>query len=464
MPPLDLRPDEFRSLAERVADEATRDLEALDAALIFPGVDGDATDAAFIGPPPDHGVGVAAFDDLALVARHSRATTARFFGYVLGSGEPVAAVADLYASVLNQNVTAWRSGPAAVTIERTVVDWLARAVGCAGFVGSFVGGGSAANLMALAMAREASQGTIEDGTKPGVVYASSEVHMSISKAVRLLGLGRANLRVLPVDDSFRLRVDALEAALDADVRAGLRPVAVVASAGTTNTGAIDPLSEIADVARRHDVWLHVDGAYGAPAAMAVPERFAGIDRADSLSLDAHKWLFQPIASSMLLHRHRDVARRAFADAGDYVATFSEHPTEGFAFFDESLELTRRFRALPLWLSLRYHGLDTYRRAIAENLRLAARLADLVDAEPSLERLAPVELSTVCFRWIGGDDDALDACNRRILGDLVARGHVYLSSATLDGRFALRACIVNHRTSDADVAAVIDEVLAVAPAR
>ncbi len=288
--------------------------------------------------------------------------------------------------------------------------------------------------------------------------------MSINKAVRLLGLGRGNRRVLPVDDSFRLHVDALEAALDADVRAGRKPVAVVASAGTTNTGAIDPLSEIADVARRHDVWLHVDGAYGAPAAMAVPERFAGIDRADSLSLDAHKWLFQPIASSMLLHGHRDVARHAFADAGDYVATFSEHPTEGFAFFDESLELTRRFRALPLWLSLRYHGLDTYRRAIAENLRLAARLGDLVDAEPSLERLAPVELSTVCFRWIGGDGDAVDACNRRILGDLVARGHVYLSSATLDGRFALRACIVNHRTRDADVAAVIDEVLAVAPAR
>jgi aromatic-L-amino-acid/L-tryptophan decarboxylase len=318
---------------------------------------------------------------------------------VLGSGDPIGALGDLYASVVNQNVTAWRSAPAAVTIERTVLESLAAAIGCDGFVGTFTSGGSLGNLMALAMARESRAPANEDGAQPGaVVYASEEVHMSVPKAMAMLGLGRASLRLIPVDENMRIQVPALETAIARDREAGRRGIALVGSAGTIMSGAIDPLAELADVARRNELWFHVDGAYGAAAALAQPEKFVGMSRADSISLDAHKWLYQPLDCSMLLYRDEDAARHAFAYSAEYVKTASDDPIAGFAFFDQTIELSRRFRALKLWLSLRYHGLTAFRAAIAENIEQAKLLTKLIDAEPSLELLAPVELSAVCFRW------------------------------------------------------------------
>src|SRR6516225_1713115 len=285
---LPLTAAEFRALAERVVDLATGLLTDLPAARAFPETSGAEVSEAFGAPLPEEGMGPAALDDLARVVALSRAPGPRFFGYVLGSGEPVAALGDLLASVLNQNVTAWRSAPAAVTIERVVVRWLAESLGCRKFMGSLTGGGSSANLMALAMARDAREPEGAAGRPEGVVYASSEVHMSIPKALGLLGLGHHALRTVPVDEVFRMQVPELERAVLADLAAGRRPIAVVASAGTVNTGAIDPLGRIADVARRHGLWMHVDGAYGALAALAAPSAFSGIELADSLSLDAHK--------------------------------------------------------------------------------------------------------------------------------------------------------------------------------
>ena len=404
-----------------------------------------------------------ALDALQDVIRHSRPPTPRFYGYVLGSGEPVAAAADLLASVLNQNLTAWRSSPAAVTIERTVVGWLAQAVGCAGFTGSLTGGGSPANLMGLAMAREAKAPANDGGAQPGVIYASDEVHMSIPKAVGLMGIGRKNLRFIPTDDQFRMRPDELERAVKRDRREGKPAIAIVASAGTVNTGAIDPLPELAEIARRYGLWLHVDGAYGALAAIAAPGKFAGLNQADSLSLDPHKWLYQPLDCGCLLFRDPQAARAAFAYTGEYTRALNQDPIEAFSFFEESMELSRRFRALKLWLSLRYHGLDAFREAILADLRHAQRLAQAVDAVPQLERLAPVDLSAVCFRYRGDrpDEAGLDRRNRAILQRVIERGRVYISNASIRGKFALRACFVNHRASDADVDAVVPEVLAAA---
>jgi glutamate/tyrosine decarboxylase-like PLP-dependent enzyme len=459
--PLQLSPEEFRSLADRIAAIATEFLATLEGRPIFPLTSGPRTAAVFEGPAPEDGMGQAAFDALAEVAEYARAGNGRLFAYVVGSGEPVGALGDLYASVLNQNVTAWRSAPAAVTIERTVVGWIAQAVGCGGFTGSLCGGGSSANLMGLAMAREAKAPANEQGAQPCVVYASEEVHMSVPKALALLGVGRANLRLVPVDDRFRMRTDALEAAIAEDRRAGRRAIAVVASAGTVTTGAIDPLAEIATIAHANKLWLHVDGAYGALAALAVPERLEGLAGADSLSVDVHKWLYQPLDCSALLYRDAEVARETFAYTGDYAKTLSTDPVEGFAFFEESTELSRRFRALKLWLSVRYHGLGQFREAIGNDLRHARLLAEMVQAEPSLELLAPVELSAVCFRWTAGPEGTLDERNKQILQRVVRRGRVGLSNATLRGQFALRACIVNHRTIDEDIAAVIEEVLAAA---
>jgi aromatic-L-amino-acid/L-tryptophan decarboxylase len=438
MPPLRVSADEFRAIADgvnRLVADFLSDLEERRTVSATSTTD----TAAFDLPLPEEGVGEAALRDLEAISEHLRAPTGRRLPYVLGSGDPIGALGDLYASVLNQNVTAWRSAPAAVTIERTVVGWLAAAIGCNGFVGTFTSGGSLGNLMALAMARESRAPANEDGVRSGmVVYASEEIHMSIPKAVAMLGLGRTSLRVIPVDEKMRIQVPALETAIARDREAGRRGIALVGSAGTIMSGAIDPLAELADVARRNELWFHVDGAYGAAAALAQPEKFVGMSRADSISLDAHKWLYQPLDCSVLLYRDEDAARHAFAYSAEYVKTASDDPIAGFAFFDQTIELSRRFRALKLWLSLRYHGL-----------------------EPSLELLAPVELSAVCFRWANAETDTLNDLNEEILREVNQAGRVWLSNASIRGAVGLRACITNHRTTEQDVRTVVEEVLAAA---
>jgi aromatic-L-amino-acid decarboxylase len=460
MPPLQVSADEFSALANGVNSLAADFLASLGDRQTVSAT--TATDTAVFNVPlAEEGVGDAVFRDLETLAEHVRAPTGRRLPYVVGSGDPVGALGDFYASVLNQNVTAWRSAPAAVAIERTVLGWLAEAIGCSGFAGSFTSGGSLGNLMALAMAREAHAPANEEGAQPGVVYASEEVHMSIPKAVGMLGLGRANLRLVGVDENMRIDVPALETAIERDREAGLRGVAIVGSAGTIMSGAIDPLAELAAVARRHDLWFHVDGAYGGPAALAAPEKFVGMSEADSISLDAHKWLYQPLDCSALLYRDADAARRAFSYSAEYVKTTTADPVEGFAFFEQTIELSRRFRALKLWLSLRYHGLGAFRAAIAENLAQAELLADLINAEPSLELLAPVELSAVCFRWANGDIDKLNERNEGILRDVNQAGRVWLSNASIRGSVGLRACITNHRTTEQDLHTIVADVLAAA---
>ena len=441
---------ELSELAEAVLDLARDYWSGLDQRPTYPDTTGEETERLFSRAWVEDGRGREILDDFKTIADRSRPTGPRFFGYVVGSGEPVSTLSELLAATLNQNVTSWRSAPAATMIECTVIGWLAESVGCAGFSGSLCGGGSAANLMALAMAREAKLPANEAGARPCVVYASEQAHMSIPKAVALLGIGRRNLRYVPVDDGFQMQTDALRNAIAQDKQNGLTPIAVVATAGTVATGAIDPLREIADVARAEGLWLHVDGAYGGLAAMAVPERFQGLAMADSISLDAHKWLYQPIDCGCLLHRDTSVAHEAFSASGDYVRIFNQETAERFAFFDESMELSRRFRALKLWMSLQYHGRRAYRAAIARDLRHALLLADAVMAHPDLELLAPVTLSAVCFHHRATDNEA-------ILRRVIARGRVYLSNATINGQFALRACFVNHRTTSDDVCAIVDEV-------
>ena len=402
-----------------------------------------------------------ALGELPQIIDTGRPNSPRFFGYVFGSGEPVAAAADLLASVLNQNVTAWRSSPAAGTMERVVVGWLAQAVGCKGFGGSLTGGGSAANLMGLAMARESRLPANESGARPGTVYASEQVHMSIPKAVALLGIGRNNLRLIPCDDNFQIRTDLLRAEIRRDVEAGLTPIAIVGSAGTVATGSIDPLRQLSDIARECGAWFHIDGAYGALAAIAEPALFAGLDQADSLSLDPHKWLYQPLDCGCLLYRDATDARRAFSHTGDYAKSLLDDAVESFAYFEESIELSRSFRALKLWLSLRYHGLEKFREAIRDDLQHAQLLSRLMAAESELELLAPVKLSAVCFRFIPKLAHGVNAneLNRKILQHVVQHGKVYLSNASIHGKFSLRACFVNHRTTPDDVALIIAEVLA-----
>jgi aromatic-L-amino-acid/L-tryptophan decarboxylase len=459
--PLTLSSEDFRALAHSLSDFTADYLERLPTLRSYPeNIRGADIDQLFSGDIPIDGIGGAAFDLLPEIFHNSRPASPRFFGYVFGSGEPIAALGQFASAVLHQNATAWRSGPSANAIERTVVRWLASAIGCETFSGSLTLGGSSANLMGLCMAREAKAPANQTGVHGGIVYCSTEAHMSTPKAAALLGLGHDSVRLIPVDDDFRMRIDLLRETIQRDIQAGLQPIAVVASAGTTATGSIDPLRDIAALCREHNLWLHIDGAYGAFASLAMPEAFDGINLADSISLDPHKWLYQPTGCGCLLYRDPADAHRAFSHSGDYARSLTTDPIEGFAFFEESIELSRPFRALSLWLSLRYFGLRAFQQSISDDLHLAQVLANFIDAEPKLERVAPVALSAVCFRYIASSED-LDDLNRRILDRVIRRGRVYLSNATIHGHFALRACIVNHRTTEPDVHAIVTEVLAAA---
>lgn len=457
--PLALSSGDFRALAHSLSDFTANYLEALPQIRSYPeNIRADFVEQLFAGEMPAEAMGKAAFDLLPEVFENSRPASPRFFGYVFGSGDPVGALGHFASAVLHQNATAWRSGPSANAIERTVIRWLAGAIGCEGFSGSLTLGGSSANLMGLCMARESRAPANGSGVRGGVIYGSSEAHMSNTKAAALLGLGHSAVRLIPVDRDFRMQTEALRDAIRRDLQRGKLPIAVVASAGTTATGSIDPLRDIAGICREHNLWLHVDGAYGALASLAIPDAFDGLNLADSISLDPHKWLYQPAGCGCLLYRDPADARRAFSHSGEYARVLSNDPIEGFAFFEESIELSRPFRALGLWLSLRYFGLKAFQQSIRDDLDLAQLLARMIDAEPKLERLAPVTLSAVCFRYAEGSGD-LDALNRQILDRVIRRGRVYISNAEIGGRFALRACIVNHRTTEADVKEIVSEVLA-----
>jgi aromatic-L-amino-acid/L-tryptophan decarboxylase len=386
----------------------------------------------------------------------------RFFGYVASPSTPIGAYADLIASALNANITCWRSGPAGTEIERMVVRWLGSLIGYDNDAkGLLTSGGSMANMIALLIASRrksgaamAQKGLWNSGPRM-TLYASEEVHMSVVKAADILGFGREQVRIIGCDKRQRMRVDLLRQRIDADLREGLRPFCVAGSAGTVNTGAVDPLAEIANVAREFDLWFHVDGAYGAPGVLDERKKhlFSGLERADSLSLDPHKWLYVPVDAGCLLFRD-DAAAAAFStEDADYIKTHGYTNEEAFAFWDYGIELSRRFRALKVWFTLQYYGSRRIAEAISDDISLAAYLGELIDTAADFELLAPVELSICCFRCVPGrgmSDAELDRLNERIMELVQKGGRAYLSNATVNGRFALRACITNFRTTKADI--------------
>lgn len=387
----------------------------------------------------------------------------RFFGYVASPSTTIGSYADLIASALNANITCWRSGAAGTEIERMVVRWLGALIGYdADSKGLFTSGGSMANMIALLIASRRKSGgdTAHKGLwnsgAPMTLYASEEVHMSIPKAADILGFGRDQVRMIGCDERQRMRVDLLRDRIAADLRAGLRPFCVVASAGTVNTGVVDSLGDIANVAKEFDLWFHVDGAYGAPGVLDTSKKdlFAGLERADSVSLDPHKWLYVPVDAGCLLFRDAAAAMAAFStEDADYIKTHGYSDDEAFAFWDYGVELSRRFRALKVWLTLQYYGSRRIAEAISEDIALAAYFGEKLGEAEDFELLAPVELSICCFRYVprpGLSDAELDRLNERIMGLVQKGGRAYVSNATVKGRFALRACITNFRTTKADI--------------
>ncbi|HUZ85102.1 MAG TPA: aminotransferase class V-fold PLP-dependent enzyme [Gaiellales bacterium] len=396
--------------------------------------------------------------DAALVLDESIAQPRpRYFAFVASSGLEVGVIADALAACFDANLAVWAG--AATEVEAQAVRWTGELVGYPAGGGTFTSGGTISNLTALAAARErALPGCRRDGLggRRAAVYCSADAHYSVDRAVELLGLGGRSVRVVAVDERRRMRPAPLAEAIDRDLRAGIVPVAVVATAGTTLTGAVDPIAEIADVCSERAVWLHVDGAYGLPAAAVASMRpaFAGLERADSVSLDAHKWLYLPKACGVVLVRDRADLLAAFAHDEGYLP----HDRSLEHAVDATLEYSRPFRALKLWMALRAHGADAFREAIEANLGQARQLCELIDRSPELERLDDPQLSIVPYRHVPAGVADLDDHNRRLALALQEDARVYVAPARVDGRVYLRPCFVNYRTRAGDVRALVDVTL------
>jgi len=380
----------------------------------------------------------------------------RFFAYIPSSPTYAAILADALATAANLFLGNWLEASAAAQIEIIVIDWFKEMIGmtAAEAGGLLTSGGSVANLTALAVARHAKLNDEMDGA---VIYASDQTHSSVERAARIIGFRPAQFVYLPTDEHFRFDFNELERRIKEDQRAGRRPFCLIANGGTTNTGAVDALDQAAMVAERHSLWLHVDAAYGGFAALAERGRrlLGGIERADSVTLDPHKWLYAPFEAGCVIFKNALQSRATFHLLHDYLQDMPRE-MENVNFYDYGIQLTRGFRALKLWMALRFYGIETYRALIDRSLDLAQLAALLMRRSPVLEVFNEPQLGVVCFRYVPftpqttEDEARLDQINALLVERVIASGEATLSSTRLRGRFAIRFCVLNHRTLASDV--------------
>jgi len=388
-----------------------------------------------------------------------------FMAYISGAGTVPGALADLLAAALNQNSGGFRLSPGASTIESHLMAWLAERFGLPESAGGHVvAGGAMANFVALKVARdraadEVRERGVRDGS-PLAFYASTESHVVQQRAADILGLGSDAVRLIDIDESWRMRPDLLAEAIERDLADGVVPAAVIATAGTTTTGAIDPLPAIAELCERHGIHLHVDACYGGPVALVDELRplLDGIERADSVAVDAHKWMYTPVLGGCVVIRDARHLATSFATEASYI-WLHEDLRQGVDLAMHGPDFSRSFTALKIWLSLLAHGRAAYGRRIAHDVALAGYLGELVEERPDFELMAPPSLSICCFRYapsdLRGRDEALDRLNEDIMTALMGDGRVYCSNAVVDGRFCLRACIVNFRTEAEHLELLLD---------
>jgi aromatic-L-amino-acid decarboxylase len=457
--PLGLDPELMRQLGYRTIDMLVDRISGPAGPVVHSATPEELQLRLGMSPPEDP----VAFDEileglerdvLPFVARLSHPG---YLAFIPGEGTWPGALGDLIASALNVDTCWWlgASGPSA--LELVVLDWLRQWVGYPEqAAGVLLSGGSAANLTALACAREAQIGVMND---TAVVYLSDQTHSSLARAARTLGFRPEQVRVIPTDGRARMRVDALRNAIAADEAAGRKPLVVVANAGTTATGAVDPFHELSKVCRDRGVWLHLDGAYGAFACLTERGRqtLAGMEHADSITLDPHKWLYQPVELGALLVREGSALRRGFEISPEFLKDVEAADGE-VNFSDRGLQLTRSCRALKLWISLRYFGVSAFRSAIDNCLDLALHAQDRIESSPALELMSAASLGVVTFRRHPGDVDdeaILERINASIAERIERGGEVFISTARVRGRYVLRLCILNHSTSQAEVDRVLE---------
>lgn len=390
----------------------------------------------------------------------------RYFGYITGGGNQVAIMGDLISSALNQNNLKWHSSPISTEMEKLVIRWVSQFIGYPDqAAGAILDGGSTANFNCLAVARKnmADKSVAEDGMygqKPMTIYVSEEGHSSFDKAVDMLGIGKKYLRKIPVNDQFQIDTKKLEEKIVQDKSAGLNPICVIGIAGTTNTGAIDDLENLAEVAKKHGLWYHVDAAYGGPAAAvdSVRSQFSGVEKADSVVINPHKWLYVPFEAACILVKEPEKLRRTFSHLPDYLK--SDNKDDGRTdMMEYQLPLTKSFKSLKVWMTLKAYGAKRLRETIQEDIDKAAHLVDLINDSEDMELLAPAPLSIVCFRYAPKhlDEDQIEKVNQQLISEIEEDGRIFLTGTCLHGKTALRICIINPRTTREDVDAILDVV-------
>jgi len=460
-------PEAFRTAGHDVVDRIADYLQTVERHAVLPSIEPGSLAALFPPEPPEHPESIAAIlDDYSRLVEPNVTHWQHpgFLAYFATTASGPGILGEMLTAGIGSNAMLWRTSPVATELEGVVVGWLRRALGLPDtFDGLLTDTASTSSLIALGAAREAAgleASKLGLAGRPGLglprVYASTEAHSSVEKACMTLGLGRESLVRVAADEEFALRPEALAEAIGADRGAGHRPIAIVATVGTTSSTSVDPVAAIADIAEREVLWLHVDAAYAGAVAI-IPERrgpFEGWERADSIVVNPHKWLFTPLDASLLLTRRMDSLRDAFSLVPEYLRTLDrETPVRDYNEFTP--QLGRRFRALKLWILLRWFGLEGLRRRIERHIELAAQLAGWIDADTAWQRLAPVPFSTVCFRHLSpgaaGEDARLDAHNAALMEAVNRTGEVFLSHTRLAGRFAIRVAIGNLRTEPRHVA-------------
>jgi aromatic-L-amino-acid decarboxylase len=456
----DLPPDEFRAAMHRVADLVADYLEGVGDRPVLPAVSpGDVRRVLPAAPPEEPEPVETILDDYlrAIEPNVTHWNHPGFLAYFAITGSGPGILGETLAAALNVNAMLWRTGPAPTELEERVCDWLARMMDLPGFRGHLNDTASSSSLVALAAARHELRGLPgldvrvkglagRPDAPPLTVYASDQAHSSIDKAAIVLGLGQENVRRVASDGAFRMSVPALEEAIARDRAEGRLPMAVVATVGTTSTTSIDPVPEIADLCKREGIWLHVDAAYAGSAAICPEYRalMPGIERADSLVVNPHKWLFTPVTCSVLFVRDLDLLKAAFSLVPEYLKT--GEPSEVTNLMDLGFQLGRPFRSLKLWMVIRAFGAAGLRERIREHCAMARNLAARIEADPRFELAAPVPFSTVCFRARHPQSpDDQDRFNERLLARINAAGPFFLSHTVLKGRYTLRVAIGNLRT-------------------
>ncbi len=465
--------EEFRALGHRALDEMIDHLRTVGERPVWRPMSPAVRKALHVDPPVNGAPLERVYEEfLRCVKPYALGNThPRFWGWVTGTGSPGGMLAEMLKAGLNSNPAAFDE--AGRLLEEQVISWFLQAFGFppAGS-GILVSGGSVANLVGLAAARDAKAGFdvgrrgLSAASRRLVLYASVETHSSVDKAVQILGLGREALRKIPVDGEYRILLEDLRRAIRADRDRGLHPFAVVGNAGTVNTGAIDDLRDLADLCAEEGLWFHVDGAFGAVAALSphLRPRLEGLDRADSLAFDFHKWLHVPYNCGCTLLRDEKAHRTAFTVPATYLAVVergvSAQPRPAHQF---GPELSREAKAITVWMSVKEHGLAKFGRLARRNVDQALYLSGLVAREPRLELLAPVSLNIVCFRYLPERSESwtaekLNDLNREILMRLQEEGVAVPSHTSLNGRFAIRVCVTNHRSRAEDFDGTVASIL------